>query len=135
LGWATGLRAHSWFHTALACGFILRVFGGPTFVLAEMKIATGGRRLWTRTIGSTLVGQGLDSLVFILIAFWGVFPTESLPLTIVTQWLIKTTYEVLVAPLTYVLSASNAMVNFLKRREGLDVFDQGISFNPLTLKD
>jgi len=100
-----------------------------SFVLAKMKIATNGRWLWARTIGSTLVGQGLDSLVFITVAFLGVTPLNALPSIIVTQWLAKTAYEALVTPLTYLV------VNFLKRQEGLDVFDRNTRFNPLKVNE
>jgi hypothetical protein len=96
-------------------------------VLARMKVATGGRWLWSRTIGSTLVGQGLDSLVFISLAFVGTLPTGALLGMIVTQWLAKSLYEAAATPLTYLV------VNFLKRREGIDVYDRGTRFNPLSL--
>ena len=97
------------------------------FVLAKMKIATGGRWLWLRTIGSTLVGQGLDSLVFITLAFVGTVPLAALILTIVTQWLAKSIYEAAVTPLTY------AVVNFLKRKEGVDAYDYDTRFNPFLI--
>lgn len=100
-----------------------------SFVLAKMKIATEGKWLWTRTIGSTLVGQGLDSLVFIVLAFWGTIPTSAMFLTIVTQWLMKSIYEAIATPLTYIV------VNFLKRQEGIDVFDRDTKFNPLRVVD
>lgn len=100
-----------------------------SFVLAKMKIATNGRWLWMRTIGSTMVGEGLDSLVFISVAFVGIVPLSSLPAIIVTQWLAKTAYEILATPLTYVV------VNFLKRQEGLDVYDRDTHFNPLRIMD
>ena len=98
-----------------------------SFVLAKMKIATRGRWLWLRTIGSTLVGQGLDSLVFITLAFVGTIPVAALILAIVTQWLAKSVYEAAVTPLTYVV------VNFLKRKEGLDVYDHDTRFNPFSV--
>ena len=98
-----------------------------SFVLAKMKIATRGRWLWMRTIGSTLVGQGLDSLVFITLAFVGTIPIALLILTIVTQWLAKSMYEAAVTPLTYVV------VKFLKRREGLDVYDRDTRFSPFSI--
>jgi uncharacterized integral membrane protein (TIGR00697 family) len=97
------------------------------FVLAKMKIATKGRWLWSRTIGSTLVGEGLDSLVFVTIAFMGEIPIQQLASAIVTQWLVKSAYEAAVTPLTYVV------VNFLKRSEGIDVYDYSTRFNPLLL--
>lgn len=99
------------------------------FVLAKMKIKTQGRWLWTRTIGSTLVGQGLDSSVFITLAFVGTMPPPLLLTTITTQWLMKVAYEVLATPLTY------AVVGFLKRKEGLDVYDYDTRFNPLLLSE
>ena len=92
-----------------------------------MKIATKGRWLWLRTIGSTLVGQGLDSLVFITLAFVGTMPLGVLMLTVVTQWLVKSSYEAVLTPVTYVV------VNVLKRKEGLDVFDHETRFNPLSI--
>jgi uncharacterized integral membrane protein (TIGR00697 family) len=98
-----------------------------SFVLAKMKIATRGRWLWMRTIGSTLVGQGLDSLVFITLAFFGTIPVTALVLAIVTQWLAKCIYEAAVTPLTYVV------VKFLKRKEGLDVYDRDTSFSPFSI--
>jgi uncharacterized integral membrane protein (TIGR00697 family) len=97
-------------------------------VLARMKIATEGRWLWTRTIGSTLVGEGLDSLIFITVAFSGV-PGIDLPTAILTQWAIKVTYEVIATPLTYLV------VGFLKRTEGIDVYDRQTDFNPLAVNE
>jgi uncharacterized integral membrane protein (TIGR00697 family) len=99
-----------------------------SFVLAKMKIATRGRWLWTRTIGSTLVGQGLDSLVFITLAFAGTIPLAGLASAVVTQWLAKSVYEAAATPLTY------WVVNFLKRKEGMDVYDYDTNFNPLALR-
>jgi queuosine precursor transporter len=92
-------------------------------VLARMKVATGGRFLWTRTIGSTVVGEGLDSAIFVTLAFAG----TGTPLVdpILTTWAIKVAYETAATPLTY------ALVNTLKRREGVDVFDRDTSFSPL----
>jgi uncharacterized integral membrane protein (TIGR00697 family) len=98
-----------------------------SFILARLKIATQGRWLWLRTISSTLVGEGLDSLVFITIAFYGT-PGMDIPATILTQWLFKCAYEVLATPLTY------AIVGALKRVEGVDHFDYGTDFNPLAVQ-
>ena len=100
-----------------------------SFVLAKMKIATQGRWLWLRTIGSTLVGQGLDSMVFISLAFAGTIPVQVLTLAIVTQWLAKSAYEAAVTPFTYVV------VNFLKRKEGMDTYDHETRFNPLLISE
>lgn len=113
----------------LAASFLAYLIGefANSYVLAKMKIATRGRWLWTRTIGSTLVGQGLDSMVFITLAFAGTIPPAGLFATIVTQWLCKSLYEVAVTPLTY------WFVGFLKREEGVDVYDHGTNFNPISL--
>jgi len=111
----------------LAASFLAYLVGefANSFVLAKMKIITKGRWLWTRTIGSTLVGEGLDSLVFMTLAFVGTIPAGVLLSAILTQWLVKSAYEAVVTPVTYIV------VNFLKRKEGLDVFDYGTRFNPL----
>lgn len=113
----------------LGASFLAYLVGefANAFVLAKMKIATSGRWLWTRTIGSTLVGQALDSLVFITLAFVGTIPSASLASAVVTQWLAKSAYEAAVTPLTYLV------VNFLKRKEGMDVYDYDTDFNPLSL--
>jgi hypothetical protein len=87
------------------------------YVLAVMKGTTGGRWLWTRTIGSTIVGEGLDSAIFITIAFAGTGAALANP--IVTTWLIKVGWETLATPLTY------AVVGYLKRTEGVDAYDFG----------
>lgn len=111
----------------LAASFLAYLVGefANSFVLAKMKIATNGRWLWSRTIGSTLVGQGLDSAVFITLAFLGTIPPAALAVAIVTQWLFKSAYEAAATPLTYMA------VNFLKRQEDLDVYDYDTEFNPL----
>jgi uncharacterized integral membrane protein (TIGR00697 family) len=113
----------------LLASFLAYLLGefANSFVLARLKIATAGKWLWLRTIGSTLVGEGLDSIVFISIAFAGTIPGNGLLTAIVTQWLIKSTYEAAATPLTYLV------VNFLKRTEGLDVFDRTTDFNPLKM--
>jgi uncharacterized integral membrane protein (TIGR00697 family) len=97
-----------------------------SFVLAKMKIMTGGRMLWMRTIGSTVVGQGLDSLIFYPLAFYGLagWPIEQLGQVVISQWLIKTAWEALLTPVTYLV------VGFLKRREGVEVFDSDTDFSP-----
>jgi hypothetical protein len=108
------------------CAYLIGEFAN-SFVLAKMKVLTQGRMLWARTIGSTFVGQGLDSLAFVTIAFIGTLPLAGLAATIVTQWLLKVVYEAIATPLTYVV------VNFLKRQEGIDVYDHETAFNPLKL--
>jgi uncharacterized integral membrane protein (TIGR00697 family) len=96
-----------------------------SFVLAKMKIATKGRWLWSRTITSTIIGQGLDSLIFITVAFAGIIPTSGLLNAIITQWLFKTAYEATATPLTYMV------VNAVKKLEGIDTYDYDTKFNPL----
>ena len=96
------------------------------YVLARMKVRTGGRHLWARTIGSTVVGQGVDSLLFYPLAFWGAEGwTTGLVVTVLwTQWALKVGWEVLLTPVTY------AVVGWLKRAEGVDLFDEGTDFTP-----
>lgn len=92
-------------------------------VLAKLKVKTNGRFLWLRTIGSTIVGEALDSVIFISIAFAGIIEPSQLYMIILTQWLFKCAFEVLVTPLTYVV------VGFLKRVEGIDHFDRTTRFS------
>ena len=99
-----------------------------SFVLAKLKIATAGKRLWLRTITSTLAGQLVDSGIFLLIAFGGLFSGADLLRLIVTQWLFKSVYEALATPLTYLV------VNFLKRAENEDYYDRETNFSPVALK-
>jgi uncharacterized integral membrane protein (TIGR00697 family) len=98
-----------------------------SFVLARLKILTGGRFLWTRTIGSTLIGQGVDSAVFITLAFTGVLPGSLMLVIIRDLWAVKVAYEIVATPLTY------AIVNVLKRAESIDTFDRGTNFSPIPL--
>ena len=95
-----------------------------SFVLARMKVLTEGRHLWMRTIGSTVVGQGVDSLLFYPLAFYGQWSNAQVLTVMVTNWAMKVFWEMLLTPVTY------GVVNMLKRREGLDVYDQGTNFTP-----
>lgn len=115
----------------LAASFIAYLIGEflNSFVLAKMKIATGGRHLWLRTIGSTVVGQLADSGVFIFLAFSGIIPSAALGKLVIAQWLTKSAYEALITPLTY------GVVNYLKRVERQDHYDRETNFNPLRWKD
>ncbi|MEO5706005.1 MAG: queuosine precursor transporter [Alteraurantiacibacter sp.] len=101
-----------------------------SFVLARMKVRMQGRHLWMRTIGSTVVGQGLDSLIFYPLAFYGLagWPPEQLYQVVLSQWAIKTAWEALLTPVTYLV------VGFLKRREGVEVFDTRTDFSPFASK-
>jgi uncharacterized integral membrane protein (TIGR00697 family) len=95
-----------------------------SFVLAKMKILTGGSKLWTRTIGSTVFGQAVDSLIFYPLAFAGIWSHEAVLTVLVTNWALKVLWEIVLTPVTY------AVVGFLKSREGVDVFDTGTEFSP-----
>jgi hypothetical protein len=98
-----------------------------SFVLAKMKLLTKGRWLWTRTIGSTVVGQGLDTAVFITLAFVG---TSSFALIMILHhWLAKVAIETLATPFTY------TAVNFLKKKEKIDTYDYETNFNPFRITD
>ena len=97
------------------------------YVLARLKILTRGRWLWTRTIGSTLVGQALDTVVFVTLAFARTVPPPALLAIIAGQWAVKVAYEAAATPLTY------AAVGWLKARERIDTFDYGTDFNPMRL--
>ncbi len=101
-----------------------------SYVLARMKLWTGGRHLWARTIGSTVIGQGVDSLIFYPLAFLYAagWTTEQVVQVLVTQWVLKVAWEVILTPLTY------AVVGFLKRREGVDIYDRGTDFSPFGTK-
>jgi len=101
-----------------------------SFVLAKMKIATRGRWLWTRTIGSTIAGEAVDSALFYPLAFYGagIIPDEKLPLVMVAQFVAKVGVEVVLTPVTY------KIVAFLKRAEQEDYFDRSTDFNPFAFK-
>lgn len=114
----------------LIASLVAYLFGEFTnsFVLAKMKIMTQGRWLWSRTIGSTLVGQFVDTAIFTLIAFGGIIPFEALVTVIVMEWLFKTTYEAIATPITYLV------VGFLKREEGVDAYDADTNFSPFAIE-
>lgn len=99
-----------------------------SYVLARMKLWSGGRMLWTRTIGSTVVGQGVDSIIFYPIAFYGIWSTEQVLTVMVTNWALKVLWEAALTPVTYVV------VGTLKRREGIDLFDEDTNFSPFHAK-
>lgn len=95
-----------------------------SFVLAKMKVWTKGRMLWTRTIGSTVFGQAVDSLIFYPVAFYGIWTTDAVLTVMVTNWALKVTWEAVLTPVTYVV------VNRLKKAEGVDLFDIDTNFSP-----
>ena len=113
----------------LAASFVAYLIGefANAFVLAKLKVATQGRWLWTRTIGSTVVGQALDSVVFVTLAFAGTVPAGALASIVAAQWIVKVLYEAAATPLTY------AAVAWLKACEGVDAYDRHTDFNPVRL--
>jgi hypothetical protein len=110
---------------ASMCAFWVGEFVN-SYVLARMKLATGGRHLWMRTIGSTVAGQGVDSLIFYPLAFLGAagWTTDLVVTVLFTQWALKVAWEALLTPVTYLV------VGWLKRAEGIDVFDEDTNFTP-----
>jgi len=98
-----------------------------SIVLSVLKKVTKGRYLWTRTIGSTIVGEGLDTILFISIAFVGTMPGPALLQMMVAQYIFKVSYEVIFTPLTYLV------VGFIKRKEQVDTFDRDVAYNPFKL--
>lgn len=100
-----------------------------SYVLAKMKLLTRGRWLWTRTIGSTIVGEGLDSLIFYPVAFAGLWEAQTLVKVVIFNWLFKVAVEVVMTPATY------AVCGWLKRAESEDHYDRTTDFNPFTLRD
>ena len=99
-----------------------------SYVMARMKIWTGGKYLWTRTIGSTVIGQGIDSIIFYPLAFWGIWSNTQVMSVMITNWLLKVGWEIVLTPVTYMV------VGWLKRKEGVDIFDEGTNFSPFKTK-
>lgn len=110
---------------ASICAFWAGEFAN-SLVMAKMKVLTQGRHLWTRTIGSTIVGQGVDSLIFYPMAFLGAvgWSSEAIVAVVISQFVLKVSWEVILTPVTY------AFVGYLKRREGLDIYDTQTDFTP-----
>ena len=111
----------------IALASMVAYFAGEfsnSYVLAKMKVWTHGRALWSRTIGSTVVGEGVDTVVFVLVAFVGTYRANELWVVIVSNYLVKVAYEVIATPFTY------RVVAFLKNREGVDYFDHDTRFSP-----
>ncbi len=92
--------------------------------LSKLKIRTKGKYLWLRTIGSTIIGEGIDTAIFCVIAFYGVLPNSVLMAVIFSNYIFKTGVEIIFTPVTY------ALVRFLKKQEEVDVYDRGINYNP-----
>jgi uncharacterized integral membrane protein (TIGR00697 family) len=123
-----GVFGNSW---RIAAGSMIAFWCGSfsnAYVLAKMKVWMSGRRLWTRTIGSTVVGEFVDSALFYFIAFYGIWATGDVIKIAIAQYLLKTTWEVVMTPVTY------RIVGFLKRAENEDYYDRTTDFTPFTLK-
>jgi uncharacterized integral membrane protein (TIGR00697 family) len=115
----------------IALASLVAYFGGEfcnSYVLAKMKVATRGRLLWSRTIGSTIVGEAVDSAVFYPLAFLGAWETDLVLRVMVSNYLLKVLWEVVMTPFTY------RVVNFLKRAESEDYFDRSTNFTPFSLE-
>lgn len=111
----------------IVMGSIVAFWAGSlvnSFVLAKLKILTQGRRLWMRTIGSTMAGELVDSSLFYVLAFYAIWPTEQVIQVAITQYILKTSWEVLATPMTY------RIVAFLKRKEDEDFYDTHTNFTP-----
>jgi queuosine precursor transporter len=123
-----GVFGNSW---RIALGSMIAFWCGSfsnAYVLAKMKLWMGGRRLWTRTIGSTLVGELVDSALFYFIAFYGIWATADVMKIAIAQYVLKTSWEIVMTPVTY------RVVGFLKRAEQEDYYDRNTNFTPFTLK-
>ena len=123
-----GVFGNSW---RIALGSMIAFWAGSfsnSYVLAKMKLWTQGRRLWTRTIGSTVVGEAVDTSLFYVIAFYGIWATPDLIKIAIAQYILKTGWEVVMTPVTY------RLVGFLKRAEQEDYYDRGTNFTPFSLK-
>ncbi len=98
------------------------------FVMARMKVASGGKHLWRRTIGSTVAGQGVDTLIFYPLAFAGVWTTEGILTVMATNYALKVLWEAMLTPVTY------RVVGALKKAEGVDVYDKDTAFTPFSIR-
>ena len=103
-------------------GYLFGEFSN-SIILSKMKVATKGKKLWARTILSTVVGEGMDSVIFIMISFWGTMENSIVLQMILFQYLFKVGYEIFFTPVTY------AVVKAIKKAEGVDVYDEGIKYN------
>ncbi len=122
-----GVFGNAW---RIAAGSMIAFWSGSfanSYVLAKMKIRTEGKWLWMRTIGSTIVGEFVDSMLFYAIAFYGIWATGDILKVVLAQYLLKTGWEVVMTPLTY------KIVGFLKRREHEDYFDRDTNFTPFSI--
>ena len=133
-GWAGQAAYESVFGSTwrIVAASVLAFWAGEfvnSFVLARMKVWTAGRHLWSRTIGSTVFGQAVDSAIFYPVAFIGVWSNAQVLTVMVTNWLLKVLWEALLTPVTY------GVVGWFKAREGVEVFDTGTDFSPFAKAD
>jgi uncharacterized integral membrane protein (TIGR00697 family) len=106
---------------------LLAYFAGEftnSMILSRLKILTKGRYLWTRTIGSTLIGEGFDTIIFCMVAFFGVLPASVFKVVLISNYIFKCAVEIIFTPITYLI------VRTLKRKENTDVYDYGVNYNP-----
>jgi uncharacterized integral membrane protein (TIGR00697 family) len=123
-----GVFGNSW---RIAAGSMIAFWCGSfanAYTLAKMKLLTQGKHLWTRTIGSTLVGELIDSSLFYFIAFYGIWATADVIKIAIAQYILKTTWEIVMTPVTY------RVVGFLKRVENEDYYDRNTNFTPFSVK-
>jgi uncharacterized integral membrane protein (TIGR00697 family) len=123
-----GVFGNSW---RIALGSMIAFWCGSfanSYTLAKMKIWTQGKWLWSRTIGSTLVGELIDSSLFYFIAFYGIWATGDLVKIVIAQYILKTSWEIVMTPVTY------KVVGFLKRKENEDYYDRDTNFTPFSVK-
>ena len=106
------------------CGYLFGEFSN-SMVLSKLKVATKGKNLWLRTIFSTVIGEGFDSVIFITISFLGTMETSVVLKMILFQYLFKVCYEILFTPITYLV------VNYIKKKEGIDTYDYDVKYNPI----
>jgi hypothetical protein len=127
-GQLEGVFGNAW---RISAGSMIAFWTGSfanSYVLAKMKLWTKGRWLWTRTIGSTLIGELVDSSLFYFIAFYGIWATGDVVKVAIAQYFLKTGWEIVMTPVTY------KVVGFLKKAENEDYYDRGTNFNPFVLK-
>ena len=127
-GQLEGVFGNAW---RIAAGSMIAFWSGSfanSYVLAKMKIWSNGKWLWTRTIGSTIVGEFVDSMLFYVIAFYGIWATGDIVKVVMVQYVLKTGWEVVMTPVTY------RIVGFLKRAEEEDYYDRHTDFNPFRIK-
>ena len=108
-------------------GYLFGEFSN-SMILSKLKVKTEGKKLWMRTIGSTIVGEAFDTVIFISISFWGTMPTETLLQMMLFQYLFKVCYEIIFTPVTY------AVVRKLKKIEDMDTYDTDVNYNPFAGK-